>query len=107
MNHSTTENMEDKRAALIDDLKRVQSDAHALLAQMATSTVDEFADAEAGIKTILLQAQSSLGEALQAVGGKARLAGQASQAYVHDKPWHAIGFAATTGLIIGFLLARR
>jgi ElaB/YqjD/DUF883 family membrane-anchored ribosome-binding protein len=30
-----------------------------------------------------------------------------TNAYVHDKPWQAIGIGAASGLLLGYLLARR
>ena len=38
---------------------------------------------------------------------KAKQAARATDAYVHDNPWQAIGVGAALGLAIGVLIARR
>ena len=38
---------------------------------------------------------------------KAKEAGQATDAYVRENPWQAVGIAAGAGLLIGMLISRR
>jgi ElaB/YqjD/DUF883 family membrane-anchored ribosome-binding protein len=38
---------------------------------------------------------------------RAKAAAQATDDYVHDHPWKAVGFAAAIGVILGMLISRR
>jgi ElaB/YqjD/DUF883 family membrane-anchored ribosome-binding protein len=38
---------------------------------------------------------------------KAKAAAAATDEYVHEHPWHAVGVAAGVGLVIGLLIGRR
>jgi len=37
----------------------------------------------------------------------AKAATKATDAYVHENPWRAMGFAASVGIVIGLLIGRR
>ena len=52
-------------------------------------------------------ARAGLAEAQDAMVQRARGAANATDAYVRDSPWEAIGIAAGVGVLIGVLLARR
>jgi len=38
---------------------------------------------------------------------KTRAAAKATDAYVHESPWTAVGIAAGVGLLVGVLIGRR
>jgi ElaB/YqjD/DUF883 family membrane-anchored ribosome-binding protein len=46
-------------------------------------------------------------EAEQAALVKAKAAAEATDTYVHENPWQAVGIAAGVGLVIGLLIGRR
>ncbi|MGE8611431.1 MAG: DUF883 family protein, partial [Achromobacter veterisilvae] len=46
-------------------------------------------------------------EAQDAVLERGRKAARATDDYVHDNPWQAIGIAGVTGLLLGLLISRR
>jgi ElaB/YqjD/DUF883 family membrane-anchored ribosome-binding protein len=48
-----------------------------------------------------------LSEAQDALVEKGKIAAQATDDYVHEKPWHAVGIAAGVGLVVGLLIGRR
>ena len=48
-----------------------------------------------------------MAEAQEALLAKTKEAAQATDAYVHENPWNAVGVAAAIGLVIGWLLGRR
>jgi ElaB/YqjD/DUF883 family membrane-anchored ribosome-binding protein len=52
-------------------------------------------------------AKARLLDAQDALIAKTREAAKATDAYVHEKPWNAIGVAAGIGVLIGFLIGRR
>ena len=48
-----------------------------------------------------------LAEAERAVLDKTKLAAKATDEYVHEHPWQAVGVAAVIGLLLGALITRR
>ncbi len=58
------------------------------------------ASALAGKRVRLVEAEEVLLE-------KSRAAARATDAYVHESPWTAIGIAAGIGLVVGLALGRR
>jgi ElaB/YqjD/DUF883 family membrane-anchored ribosome-binding protein len=47
-----------------------------------------------------------LGEAEDFITDKSKEAAQATEAYVRENPWNAVGIAAGIGLILGLLIRR-
>lgn len=94
-------------ARLMDDLKRLVSDAESLLAQ---STDQALEGADEGTQDLRRRLQSRLREAqhkLSDLQDQAVEAGKAADRYVHDNPWTSIGVAAAVGLLVGVLVSRR
>ena len=94
------------RETLVKDLKRVVVDADDLAKQVAISTADEFAARRAGIEERLAEARSSLNELRISAGRSACQAVDATNGYIRENPWKAIGYAAFAGVIVA-LLSRR
>jgi ElaB/YqjD/DUF883 family membrane-anchored ribosome-binding protein len=55
----------------------------------------------------LAVAKVKMTEAEQAALVKAKAAAEATDTYVHENPWQAVGIAAGVGLVIGLLIGRR
>ena len=55
----------------------------------------------------LAVAKVKMTEAEQAALVKAKAAAEATDNYVHENPWQAVGIAAGVGLVIGLLIGRR
>jgi len=100
----TVEGMKEK---LVRDLKSVASDGDNLVKEVANSTAEEIAAARTKIEGKLGEAKSKLDNARIAAAERARGAADATQEFVRENPWKALGVAAAAGLIIGFLLSRR
>ena len=92
---------------LVDDLRMVVADAEELLKATANQTGERIAAARARAGESLQIAKARLEDAQAAVVERTRVAAKATDEYVHDNPWQAIGVAATIGLILGALIARR
>lgn len=92
---------------LVEDLRIVVADAEELLKATANQTGERIAAARARAGESLQAAKARLDDVQAAVVEKARVAGRATDDYVHDNPWQAIGVAATIGLILGALISRR
>jgi ElaB/YqjD/DUF883 family membrane-anchored ribosome-binding protein len=58
------------------------------------------------IQENLAAAKDRLIAAEQAVVVKAKQAARATDDYVHENPWRAVGIGAGVGLIIGMLISR-
>ncbi|MFY9315183.1 MAG: DUF883 family protein [Burkholderiales bacterium] len=100
----TTEVNKDK---LVADLKVVVADAEELLRATASQAGEKVAAARERIQASLATAKVKLGEAERAALEKAKLAAKATDDYVHENPWRAVGIAAVAGLVLGVLIARR
>ncbi len=91
---------------LMQDLRVVVSDAEELLRATAGQAGDKVVAARERIQENLAAAKVRLAAAEEAVIAKAKLAAKATDDYVHENPWKAVGIGAGVGLIIGMLISR-
>jgi ElaB/YqjD/DUF883 family membrane-anchored ribosome-binding protein len=91
----------------MEDLKAVVADAEELLEATASQTGERIAAARAKAEESLKAAKTRLAEQEAAVMAKTKAAARATEDYVRANPWTAVGIAATVGLILGILAARR
>lgn len=92
---------------LMADLKQVMIDAEALLAATSDDASAGMAQLRERVADTLLKAKDGLLDAQEAVSERARAAAKATDHYVHDHPWKAVGIAAGVGLLLGMLISRR
>jgi ElaB/YqjD/DUF883 family membrane-anchored ribosome-binding protein len=92
---------------LVADLKLVVSDAEELLRATAAQAGEKATAARERIQVSLASAKEKLGEAERAALAKAKEAAKATDDYVHDNPWQAVGIAAGVGFVLGILIGRR
>lgn len=92
---------------LIDSVKTSLNDAESLLREAAGSTGDKAAELRERAMNSLKRTREALYEAQDAVLERGRKAARATDDYVHDNPWQAIGIAGVTGLLLGLLISRR
>jgi ElaB/YqjD/DUF883 family membrane-anchored ribosome-binding protein len=92
---------------LISDFKVVIADAEALIRATANQGGEAVVNLRAKAEESLAVAKVKLGEAQDALVEKGKIAAQATDDYVHEKPWHAVGIAAGIGLVVGLLIGRR
>ena len=92
---------------LVEDFKVVIADADALLRATAKNSGAELTELRAKIEDSLRVAKGRIGDAQADLMLKSREAAAVTDAYVHAKPWQAVGVAAGLGLIIGLLSHRR
>jgi ElaB/YqjD/DUF883 family membrane-anchored ribosome-binding protein len=92
---------------LVADLKVVIADAEDLLRATAGQAGEKLAAARERAQASLSVARAKLGEAERMVLERSRQAAHATDEYVHDNPWTAVGIAAGVGLVIGLLIGRR
>ena len=92
---------------LIADFKVVIADAEALLKATANQGGEKLTEVRAKAEESLRIAKASIAEAQAALLVKAKAAAKATDAYVHEYPWQAIGAVAGVSLAIGILIGRR
>ena len=92
---------------LVADLKVVVTDAEELLAATASQTGEKIAELRERMQTNLRLARLKLADAEAALRESTRQMAKATDHYVHENPWKAIGIAAGAGLLVGMLIGRR
>ena len=92
---------------LVADFKVVVNDAEALLRATANQTGEKLAAARAKVEESLKVARVRLADAQTALLAKTKAAAKATDVYVHENPWNAVGIAAAVGLLVGLLIGRR
>ena len=92
---------------LIDSVKSSLSDAENLLREAANATGDKASELRERAMTSLKRTREALYDAQDAVLEGGRKAARATDDYVHDNPWQAIGIAGVTGLLLGLLICRK
>ena len=102
-----SESAEATREKLIQDFKVVIADAEELLKATASQAGEKVSAARAKIEDHLHTAKIKLAEAEEAVIHRTKQAARATDEYVHENPWRAVGMAAGIGLLVGLLIGRR
>lgn len=92
---------------LMQDLKIVISDAEELLRATASQAGEKATAAREKVQDSLHRAKVKLAEVEDIMIDKGKQAARATDEYVHDNPWRAVGIAAGIGLVIGLLIGRR
>ena len=100
-------NTDVSREKLAADLRVVIADAEELLRATAGQMGEKAVVARERIQESLRVAKDKLARAEEVVIDKTKAAARATDDYVHDHPWGAVGIAAAVGLVIGMLISRR
>jgi ElaB/YqjD/DUF883 family membrane-anchored ribosome-binding protein len=106
MSESLASNISDQQQ-LVSDMKSAIADAEDMLHATADQAGDKVASMRARIQERLKGARIRLADAEAALVSKTRAAARATDAYVHESPWQAVGIAAGVGLLVGLILGRR
>jgi ElaB/YqjD/DUF883 family membrane-anchored ribosome-binding protein len=95
------------RAKIADEFATAMSEAQDMLARAANETGDKARDLRSQVETKLLHAKLRLQELEGEALDRAKNAARATDDYVHDHPWRAVGVAAVVGFVIGLMMNRR
>ncbi|MGA7949503.1 MAG: DUF883 family protein, partial [Thiobacillaceae bacterium] len=68
---------------------------------------EKLAEVRAKAEESLRVVKARMADAQAALLARTREAAKATDAYVHENPWRAVGVAAGVGLVIGLLIGRR
>lgn len=92
---------------LATDFREVMSDIDALLSATTNKAEGEVILLRKRIVDRLDAAKARVLDAQHEAADRARQAADATDHYVHDHPWQAVGVAAAIGIAIGVLIGRR
>ena len=92
---------------LVQDFRTVVADAEELLKATASQAGEKVAVARERIQDSLHQVKVKLAEAEDVIVQRSKQAARATDDYVRENPWQAVGAAAGVGLLIGLLIGRR
>jgi ElaB/YqjD/DUF883 family membrane-anchored ribosome-binding protein len=95
------------REKLIADFKVVLADAEEMLKATASQTGDKAAEMREKVGEHLKRAKFRLQEEQDKMIARTKEVAGATDDYVHDHPWQAVGVGAGVGLLIGLLIGRR
>lgn len=87
--------------------RNLVTDVEDLIKKVANVDDLEIAQMRAKVEDTLAKAKSAATHGVANIRGYARDATEATDEYVHESPWAAIGIAAAVGVVIGFIAATR
>jgi ElaB/YqjD/DUF883 family membrane-anchored ribosome-binding protein len=96
---------------LLDDLRTLIEEGEGLLRSAASDASDMTADARGRLAAQIEAARERLSELEKAASKRARDAAKATDDWVRDHPWQAVGVGVGAGigvgLIVGLLISRK
>lgn len=92
---------------IVSDLRVVVADADEILRASANLAGEKVTELRERIQDRLRDAKLRLADAEAALVDKTKAAARATDDYVHDNPWKAVGIAAGVGLLLGVIIGRR
>ncbi len=92
---------------LVSDMRVVVSDAEEILRATAGVAGEKMVDLRERIAERLRDAKLRLADAEAALVDKTKAAARATDDFVNDNPWQAVGIAAGIGLLLGIIIGRR
>lgn len=92
---------------LVSDMKVVIADAEEILRATANQAGEKVGELRERISERLRDAKIRLADAEAAIVDKTKAAARATDDFVHEHPWQAVGVAAAVGLALGVLIGRR
>lgn len=99
--------MSEHTEKLIADLKTVVGDTEELLKATAGEAGERLVQVRAKAEDSLRAARIALRDAEAMLVERSKEAARATDDFVHEKPWLAVGIAAGVGLVVGLLMCRR
>jgi ElaB/YqjD/DUF883 family membrane-anchored ribosome-binding protein len=95
------------RRTATSELGNLIADVEDLLGKVANVADVDVAKLRQRLQEKLGTARDTLAAGSRHISEKARQAADATDGYVRESPWQAMGIAALAGALVGFLLARR
>jgi ElaB/YqjD/DUF883 family membrane-anchored ribosome-binding protein len=98
---NSNQNASVTRDKLVEDVKVLTKDVQDLLKATASVVGDKAAEARVKVEESLKVAQDKMSVAHGTVKAKGQEAFTATDEYVRDNPWNAVGIAAGIGFLLG------
>jgi ElaB/YqjD/DUF883 family membrane-anchored ribosome-binding protein len=95
------------RVAANQEVRRLIADVEELIRRVGDAADPELARLRAKVESTVATTRKAISDGTEQVQRQAKDAFEASDRYVRDQPWEAIGIAALAGLAIGLLVGRR
>jgi ElaB/YqjD/DUF883 family membrane-anchored ribosome-binding protein len=95
------------RAAVREEVRKLIAEVENLLQCVKNLADPELARARAEVENGIAATRQALSERADQVRRRGNETLEASNRYVHEQPWAAIGVAALSGIVLGLLVARR
>jgi ElaB/YqjD/DUF883 family membrane-anchored ribosome-binding protein len=96
-----------RQAATTSEWRDLIADVEDLLKKVAHVSDTEVAQVRERLQKTLAAARSSAATGARRARVYAQDAGTATEEYVRESPWTAVGLAAAVGVLIGFIASRR
>ncbi|HUN92220.1 MAG TPA: DUF883 family protein [Burkholderiaceae bacterium] len=100
-------NQANNRSKLASDLRQVFDDVDQLLSQAASATGQQAQELRERAATTLRSARYKLQDVQASALESGKAAARATDDWVRDNPWGAVGVAAGVGFLLGLLINRR
>ncbi|NJM31818.1 MAG: DUF883 domain-containing protein [Limnobacter sp.] len=91
----------------VNDIKSVLHEAEEMLRAAASASGERAVELREKALVTLKTAREAMQDAQSAALAKGKVAARATDEYVHEHPWKAVGIAGAIGLVLGLLLNRR
>jgi ElaB/YqjD/DUF883 family membrane-anchored ribosome-binding protein len=88
------------------DFRVLAADTEQLLKVTANQTAEHVAQVRATVEESLQALKARIAELQEVALTRTRVAGRATDAYLHANPWQVMAIGAVAGLVFGILLAR-
>ncbi len=92
---------------LISEVKSGLRQVEEMLKEAASTTGDKATELRANAMAGLKRARDTLADVQDTVMERGKAAARATDDYVHDNPWRALGVAIAVGVVIGLIVTRR
>lgn len=83
------------------------ADVEEMIIATTSLTGDDLSRAKAKLNERIVTAKKSADKMGFAIAERARQSAKATDGYVQENPWKAVGIGTAAGLLLGFLLTRR
>src|SRR5690242_20647332 len=93
--------------AITREVRSFLADIEDLVKATTSLTGDDLARAKARLAERVAAAKGSIEKMAGTVAEGTRHAAKATDGFVHERPWQAIGIGAAVGVLVGFVVARR
>jgi ElaB/YqjD/DUF883 family membrane-anchored ribosome-binding protein len=91
----------------VSDMRVVVADAEEILRATAGVAGEKMADLRERVGERLRDAKLRIADAEAALVDTTKAAARATDDYVNENPWRAVGIAAGVGLLLGIIIGRR